>query len=73
MVADLQLWMYSRWQALSSGCNNVVGRGAGIKQYTRKISNIRRTKSQILNDSPLVLQMFLLKLLKPCVKSRVKM
>ena len=34
----------------------------------RKISNIRRTKSQNLNDSRLVLQLSLLNLLKPGIK-----
>ena len=39
----------------------------------RKISNISRTKSQILNVSRLVLQLSLPDLLKPCVKLRMKM
>ena len=39
----------------------------------RKISNIRRTKSQNLNDSHLVLKSSLPNPLKPCVKSRMKM
>ena len=38
----------------------------------RKISNIRRTKSQNLNDYPLVLQSSLSNPLKPGVKSRMK-
>ena len=39
----------------------------------RKVSNIRRTKSQNLNDSRLVLQLSLPNRLKPGVKSRMKM
>ena len=39
----------------------------------RKISNIRRTKSQNLNVSQLVLQLSLLNPMKPGVKSRMKM
>ena len=43
-----------------------------VKTY-RKISNIRRTKSQNLNDSHLVLQLSLPNPIKPGVKSRMKM
>ena len=39
----------------------------------RKISNIRRTKSQNLTDSPLVLRSSLSNPLKPGIKSRMKM
>ena len=39
----------------------------------RKISNIRRTKSQNLNDSRLVLPLSLLTPLKTCVHERIKM
>ena len=39
----------------------------------RKISNIRRTKSQNLNESRLVLQLSLPNPLNPGVKSRMKM
>ena len=39
----------------------------------RKFSNIRRTKSQNLNVSLLILQLYLRNLLKPCVKARMKM
>ena len=39
----------------------------------RKVSNIRRTKSQNLNDSRLVLHLSLPNRLKPGVKSRMKM
>ena len=39
----------------------------------RKISNIRRTKSQNLNDSRHGLQLYLRNILKPGVKSRMKM
>ena len=42
------------------------------KKYS-KISNISRTKSQNLNDSPLVLRSSLSNPLKPGVKSRMKM
>ena len=43
-----------------------------IYEY-RQISNIRRTKSQNLNVSRLVLQLSLRSILKPGVKSRMKM
>ena len=43
-----------------------------IKDY-RKISNIRRTKSQTINASHLVLKSSLPNHLKPGVKSRIKM
>ena len=39
----------------------------------RKISNMRCTKSQNLNDSCLILQLFLPNPFKPGVKSRMKM
>ena len=39
----------------------------------RKVSNVRRTKSQNLNDSRLVLKLFLPNSLKLGVKSRMKM
>ena len=42
-------------------------------RYYRKISNIRRAKSQNLNDSRLVLPLSLPNLLKPVVKSGMKM
>ena len=44
-----------------------------INENYRKVSNIRRTKSQNLNDSRLVMQMSLSNLLKPGFKSRMKM
>ena len=39
----------------------------------RQISNIRLTKSQNLIVSHLVLKLFLCNILKPCVKSKMKM
>ena len=42
-------------------------------EYHFKISNIRRTKSQNLNASGLGLQLSLCSILKPGVKSRMKM
>ena len=45
----------------------------GWKRAYRYISNIGRTKSQNLNVSRLVLQLSFLNLLKPDVKSRMKM
>ena len=42
------------------------------KYMYRKVSK-RRTKSQNLNDSRLVLHLSLPNLLKPCVKQRMKM
>ena len=39
----------------------------------RKVSNIRRTKFQNISDSRTVLQLSLPNLLKPCIKSRMKM
>ena len=49
-----------------------------IKQKTdlieyRKISNIRRTQNQNLNDSRLIMQLPFPNALKPGVKSRMKM
>ena len=41
--------------------------------YYRQVSNIRRTKSQNLNDSRTVLRLSLPNPLKPDVKSRMKM
>ena len=45
---------------------------SGYKHY-RKISNIRRTQNQNLNDSRLIMQLPLPNPLKPGVKSRMKM
>ena len=52
--------------------------GLGLRGYIcfdiyRKVSNIRRTKSQNLTASRLVLQMSLPNPMKPGVKSRMKM
>ena len=44
----------------------------GVIDY-RKVSNIRRTKCQNLNDSRLVLQLSVPNQMKPGVKSRMKM
>ena len=44
-----------------------------VAMIYRKVSNIRRTKSQNLNVSRPVLQLSLPNLLKPCIKSRMKM
>ena len=41
--------------------------------YYRKVSNIRRTKYKNLNDSRLVLQLYVPNPLKPSVKSIMKM
>ena len=46
---------------------------AGEKTYYCKISNISGTKSENLNDSGLILQLFLPNPLKPGVKSKMKM
>ena len=43
------------------------------RRFYHKIYNIRWTKSQNLNDSPLVLQLSLPNPLKPGIKSRMKM
>ena len=43
------------------------------KSDYHKISNIRRTESQNLNDFRLVLHLSMSNLLKPAVKSRMKM
>ena len=53
---------YHPWNADTYG-----GNGSNVCYY-REISNIRRTKSQNLNDSPLVLHLSLPNILKPCVK-----
>ena len=47
---------------------NIVG-----SMNYRKISNIRHTKSENLNDSRLVLHLSLLNPLKPVLMSRMKM
>ena len=47
--------------------------GTVLTENYRKISNIRCTKSQNLNDSHLVLTLSLPNPLKPDVKSRMKM
>ena len=44
-----------------------------VKNKYRKISNIRRTKFQNISDSRPVVQLSLRNLLKPCVKSRMRM
>ena len=44
-----------------------------VLSYYRKVSNIRRTEFQNINDSRPVLQLSLPNLLKPCIKSRMKM
>ena len=48
-------------------------RATTVKNNYRKGCNIRRTKFQNLNDSRPVLQLSLPNLLKPCIKSRMKM
>ena len=60
---------------LHSGQVSVLDRTQCIEAETkyRKISNIRRTKSQNLNVSRLVLQLSLSNPMKPGVKSRMKM
>ena len=50
-------------------CGQVSAIHVKIGLWYRKISNIRNTKSQNLNDSPLVLQSSLSNPLKPGVKS----
>ena len=58
-------------------CNMVPSHRPATSRITkiiyRKISNISRTKYQTLNDSSLVLQLSLPNLLKPGVKSKMKM
>ena len=49
------------------------GRKPDAKRNYRKVSNIRRTKSQNLNISRLGLQLSLRNILKPGVKWRMKM
>ena len=44
-----------------------------VRGYNLKISNIRHTQNQNLNDSRLIMQLPLPNALKPCVKSRMKM
>ena len=53
--------------------SNELAKRLYIATMYRKVSNIRRTKSQNLNDSRLVLQLSLPNPLKPCVKLRMKM
>ena len=53
--------------------NGICGELNSCAQFYYKISNMRRTKSQNLNDSRLVLPLSLPNPLKPGVKSRMKM
>ena len=53
--------------------NLILKRLGHFFQTYRKISNIRRNKSQNLNDSHLALQSSLSNPLKPGVKSRMNM
>ena len=54
--------------------SNIYSKNYGDFHWVyRQISNISRTKSQNLNSSHLVLQLSLCNILKPCVKSRMKM
>ena len=59
-----------------TSCNHIWGstymHKSNLQDY-RKISNIRRTKSQNLNVSRLVLQLSLSNPMKPGVKSKMKM
>ena len=66
-----QTWPSALTQSPHNWQNNRNG-GIFLETY-RKLSNIRRTKSQHLNDSRLILQMSLPNLLKPGVKLRMKM
>ena len=52
-----------------SGALNI----AGAQDDYRKVSNIRRTKCQNLNDDRLILQLSMPNPLKPSVKSIMKM
>ena len=58
-------------QMVSKGLKNSI-RNLFSMRY-RKISNIRCTKSKNLNVSRLLLQLYLCNILKPVVKSRMKM
>ena len=61
------------WFMLTARNELAVGKDAQKKNNYRKISNIRRTKSKNLNVSRLLLQLYLCDILKPVVKSRMKM
>ena len=53
--------------------NHYTSRKVGRCDNYHKVSDIRHTKSQNLNDSHLILQLFLPNSLKSGVKSRMKM
>ena len=67
MVSLLMQFCISQSQLVKTSWNQ------SHKQFNRQISNIRCTKSHNFNVSPLVLQLSLRNLLKPGVKSRMKM
>ena len=63
--AATSMWPEKQW--------SVLGEYQGFKNAYRQISNNRRTKSQNVNVSNLVLQLWLLNPFKPGVKSTMKM
>ena len=63
---------WSFYAGFSTGAKLLTPWGLEMQIY-RQVSNIRRTKSHYLKDFPTVLRLSLPNLLKPDVKSRMKM
>ena len=77
MVPIAKIWGSGSWTngwGLLKLCSSISQLWQlSVWQTYRKVSNIRRTKSQNWNDSHLVLKLSLSNPLKPGVKSRMKM
>ena len=77
MNRSLTLKSFSVLSASASGRDQIDPKLPGFDKEVickyRKVSNIRPTKCQNLNDSHLVLQLSVPNPLKPGVKSRIKM
>ena len=69
MLLTKQVTYLTNWAFWWIGCNIQVM----FKQNYRKTSSISRIKSQNFNVSCILLQLFSLNPLKPCVKLRMKM
>ena len=66
-------WDYSRLSGRGGFQSRSRSRPGHLSRYYRKISNIRRAKSQSLNVPRLGMQLFLRNILKLSVKCRMKM
>ena len=76
LIGSHTIWQQQGFASHLLGSSSAE-RTSRVKRITfrtyRQVSNIRRTKSQHLKDSPTVLQLSLQNPLKPDVKSRMKM